>query len=148
MRTFKKIGTLLVALFSVTFASAQNDKLISFNQLPAKAQSFIKEHFSEGNIASVWVDADYLLKKEYTVIFNDGSEVEFYSNGDWEEVKSRTGEIPAKIIPAGIARYVQKNFPNTFVKEIKKRRHGYEIELSNGLDLDFNRAGKFLRIDD
>lgn len=148
MKNFRKITTLLVALFSLTFASAQDDRFISFNQLPAKAQSFIKEYFSEENIASVWVDTDYLVKKEYTVVFNDGSEVEFYSNGDWEEVKSRTSEVPARIIPSGVAQHVQRNFPNTFVKEIKKRKYGYEVELSNGLDLEFNRAGKFLRIDD
>jgi len=34
------------------------------------------------------------------------------------------------------------------IKEIKKKRTGYEVELSNGLDLEFNSKGKFLRMDD
>lgn len=148
MRTFTKIATLVVILFNVTLVSAQSDRFITFSQLPAKAQSFIKEHFSEANIASIWEDTEYLIRKEYTVVFNDGSEVEFYSNGDWEEVKSRTGEVPSKIIPNGIAQYVKKNFPNAFIKDIKKRRRGFEVELSNGLDLEFNKSGRFLRIDD
>ncbi|CEN50951.1 conserved hypothetical protein [Capnocytophaga canimorsus] len=56
--------------------------------------------------------------------------------------------MPTEIIPQSISQYVQKNFPNVFVKEIKKRRSGYDVEISNGLDLEFNKQGKFIRIDD
>ena len=47
-----------------------------------------------------------------------------------------------------IAQYLQKRYNNMPIKEIKKKRTGYEVELSNGLDLEFNSKGKFLRIDD
>ena len=116
--------------------------------MPAKAQSFIKQHFSSSDVVSVLEDNEYLKKKEYTVYLNNGTEIEFYSNGDWEEVKSRTEKLPEAIIPNRIAQHVKKNFPNVFIKELKKRRQGYEIELSNGLDLIFNKAGKFVRVDD
>lgn len=148
MKTLKKVGMLFLALFAVSFASAQNDRVISFEQLPAKAQSFIKQHFSSSDVVSVLEDNEYLKKKEYTVYLNNGTEIEFYSNGDWEEVKSRTEKLPEAIIPNRIAQHVKKNFPNVFIKELKKRRQGYEIELSNGLDLIFNKAGKFVRVDD
>ena len=36
----------------------------------------------------------------------------------------------------------------TIIKEIQKERRKYEVSLSNGLDLDFNLNGKFLKIDD
>lgn len=148
MKKLRILSMLSVALLGMNFVSAQNDKTISFNALPAKSQSFIREYFSESNVASVWEDTDYLVKKEYTVVLNDGTEIEFLSTGDWEEVKSRTNEVPSKIIPNGIYQHVTKNFPNTFVKEIKKKKYGYEVELSNGLDLEFNKSGKFLRIDE
>ena len=64
------------------------------------------------------------------------------------EIKSRGNEIPTKIIPTEIAQYLQKRYNNMPIKEIKKKRTGYEVELSNGLDLEFNSKGKFLRIDD
>lgn len=133
--------------FALNVVSAQ-DKSIRFEQLPTKAQTFVRTHFSEANVVSILEDTEYLVKKEYSVVLNDGSEIEFYSDGDWKEVKTRTGAIPSKIIPSAILQYVTKNFPNTFIKEIKKSRKGYEVEISNGLDLEFNKSGKFLRIDD
>jgi hypothetical protein len=56
--------------------------------------------------------------------------------------------VPAKIVPAKISKYVHKNYPNVLIKEIQKERRKYEVSLSNGLDLDFNLNGKFLKIDD
>ena len=147
MRNFTKLATIFVAVFMTNCAIAQ-DKMITFAELPAKAQTFIKTHFDEKEVAGVYEDTEYMVQKEYSVYLNDGTELEFFSNGDWEEVKTRTGQVPDKIIPSAILQHIQRQFPNTFVKEIKKKRYGYEVEISNGLDLEFNKNGKFLRIDD
>jgi hypothetical protein len=32
--------------------------------------------------------------------------------------------------------------------KIKKSSRKYEVEISNGLDLEFNKKGEFIRIDD
>ena len=121
---------------------------IKFSELPQKAQTFVKTHFSESDIASVWKDTEMLLVEDYTVVFNNGTEIEFYPSGEWKEVKSRGTEIPAKIIPSGIAQYVSQNYNGQTIKELKKKRYGYEVELSGGTDLEFSQNGKFLRIDD
>ena len=147
MTNFFKSVIALVAIFSVQFVSAQ-DRIITFGELPAKAQAFVREHFAEGEVAGVYEDTEYLVQKEYSVYLNNATEIEFYANGDWEEVKSRMEAVPNKIVPTAILQHVQKHFPNTFIKEIKKRRVGYEVEISNGLDLEFNSAGRFIRIDD
>ncbi|MDO4228546.1 MAG: PepSY-like domain-containing protein [Capnocytophaga sp.] len=141
-----KSMAVLVTLFGVQFANAQNN-VIAFETLPAKAQSFVKEHFSVQEISGVYEDVEHLQQKEYSVYFNDGTEIEFFSNGDWEEVKSRKGQVPDKIVPTEIAQYVKKQYSQTQIKDIKKKRIGYEVELSNGLDLEFNKKGQFLRID-
>ena len=147
MNKLKNFGTFIVMLFAFNLVSAQQDTFIDFSQLPANAQTFIKTHFDVSKVASVWEDNEYLKRKEYSVRLNDGSEIEFYANGDWEEVKSING-VPAKIIPSTILQYVNKQFPKAFIKGIKKRRNGYEVEISNGLDLEFNKKGRFIRIDD
>lgn len=147
MRNFTKLVGVCIAIFMTNCAVAQ-DKVITFAELPAKAQTFIKTYFDQKEVASVYEDTEYMVQKEYSVYLNDGTELEFFSNGDWEEVKTRTGQVPDKIIPSAITQHIQKQFPSTFVKEIKKKRYGYEVEISNGLDLEFNKNGKFLRIDD
>ena len=147
MNTFRKIVTVVTVLFAVNFAAAK-DVQIKFSELPEKAQTYVRTHFSESDVASVWKDTEMLLVEDYTVVLNNGLEIDFYPNGDWKEVKARNGAVPAKIVPAKISKYVHKNYPNVLIKEIQKERRKYEVSLSNGLDLDFNLNGKFLKIDD
>ena len=147
MNTFRKIVTVVTVLFAVNLAAA-NDVPIKFSELPQKAQNFVKTHFSESDIASVWKDTEMLLVEDYTIVFNNGTEIEFYPSGEWKEVKSRGTEIPAKIIPNEIAQYVSQNYSGHPIKKISKKRYGYEVELIGGTDLEFSQNGKFLRIDD
>jgi len=144
---------LMVALlfFAATSASAARHDVgtpIPFAQLPAKALRFYKDHFSQADVASVILFSKYFAKKEYTVYMKDGSKVEFTSTGDWEKVKMKTNPVPDKIIPAPIAEYIKTNFPDSSVKEIKKSQRKIEVELTNGLEVEFNHQGQFLRIDD
>ena len=147
MNTFRKIVTVVTVLFAVNFAAAK-DVQIKFSELPQKAQTYVRTHFSESDVASVWKDTEMLLVEDYTVILSNGLEIDFYPNGDWKEVKSRGTEIPSKIIPSGIFQYVSQNYNGQRIKELKKKRYGYEVELSGGTDLEFSQNGKFLRIDD
>ena len=147
MNTFRKIVTVVTVLFAVNFATAK-DVQIKFSELPQKAQTFVKTHFSESDIASVWKDTEMLLVEDYTVVLSNGLEIDFYPNGDWKEVKSRGTEIPSKIIPGGISQYVSQNYNGQRIKELKKKRYGYKVELSGDIDLEFSQNEKFLRIDD
>ena len=148
MNTFRKIVTVVTVLFAVNLAAA-NDVPIKFSELPKKAQTFVKTHFSESDIASVWKDTEMLRVEDYTVALSNGTKVEFLPNGEWKEIKkSRGSEIPAKIIPNGIAQYVSQNYNGHPIKKISKKRYGYEVELIGGTDLEFSQNGKFLRIDD
>ena len=147
MNTFRKIVTVVTVLFAVNFAAAK-DVQIKFSELPQKAQTYVRTHFSESDVASVWKDTEMLLVEDYTVILSNGLEIDFYPNGDWKEVKSRGTEIPSKIIPSGIFQYVSQNYNGQRIKELKKKRYGYKVELSGDIDLEFSQNGKFLRIDD
>ena len=149
MNRFRKMVTVVTALFALQAAMAQDDVQITFDKLPAKAQSFVKTHFPKEEVASVWKDIEMLRVEDYTVALSNGTEVEFLPNGEWKEIKkSRGSEIPAKIIPNGIAQYVSQNYSGHPIKKISKERNGYEVELIGGTYLEFSRNGKFLRIGD
>ena len=143
------INTCAVAIM-VMFATATQaqDKVISFNQLPQAAQSFITTHFEQKNVSYITEDSEFLSGTDYEVKFNDGKKVEFDSKGNWTEVDMEKDAVPASIVPAAIVAHVNKAFPNNSIVQIKKSSRKYEVELSNGLDLEFNSKGNFLRIDD
>ena len=56
--------------------------------------------------------------------------------------------VPQVLVPEAIAAYVQATFPNNVITKIDKERYGYEIELSNDMDLKFNKKGNLIGIDD
>ena len=52
------------------------------------------------------------------------------------------------LLPKGIRNFVAKQQPGQRIVGIDKERSGYDVELTNGIDLKFNKAGQFIRYDD
>lgn len=148
----KKILLLLSSLVSLTLmlsltSMKDDDKPIPFAQLPKVAQQFVKANFTS-EVSYVTVDND-LIGKSYEVVLVDGTRIEFDGKGNWKDVDAEPGIVPKKIVPNAISNYVAKNFPGTSIKQIEKRRRGgYQVELSNGLELKFDSSLKFVRMDD
>lgn len=147
MKTWFKTFS-IVGLLTVTLVANAQDKLIQFAQLPQSAQQFIKTYSSVDKIAHIILDEDFLVKKSYDVKMQDGSGFEFDRKGNWKEVDFKLKAVPTKLVPKAIQDYVSKSFPNNDIVKISKGMLKYDIELTNGLDLEFNNKGKFLRIDD
>jgi len=89
-----------------------------------------------------------LLAKAMEASEKEFGELPNILKGNTSLMYAEVGNVPAKLIPNGIAQYVKKTYPQTDIYKIQKKRYGYEIELANGLDLEFNAKGQFLRIDD
>ncbi|MCA5005487.1 PepSY-like domain-containing protein [Sphingobacterium bovistauri] len=138
----------VVALMTTSLAANAQDKIIDLGQLPKQAQSFIKTYASKLSIAYIKLEEELFFKKNYEVKMKDGSEFEFDKDGNWKEVDLKHNAVPIELIPQAIRAYVSKSFPNNSIVQIAKNSSRYEVELSNGLDLEFNSKGKFLRIDD
>ena len=137
----KKLFVLLLGLMTLNVFAA-NDRPVTFQQLPQKAQQFINTHFSGVEFLSATVDDDY------EVYLANGTKVEFTLQGEWKEVKCPGSAVPAAIIPAAISKYVKANFPNTTIVKIDKKYGGYDVELNTDLELVFDKNGNFIGIDD
>ncbi|MBQ4174977.1 MAG: PepSY-like domain-containing protein, partial [Prevotella sp.] len=85
---------------------------------------------------------------KYEVMLNDGAKIDFDKRGNWDKVDCETYAVPAALIPASIAQYVKTNFPGTIIIKIDKERYGYDIELSNDIELKFNQSGALIGMDD
>ncbi len=114
--------------------------------LPDAITAFIKQQFPNATIAGVEPDHDH-GGLEYDVYLNDGTQIDFDANNQWDQVESMRG-VPAFFIPKGVANYVRSNYQNVAITKINKEYHGYEIELANGVDLNFDRSGNFMGMDD
>ncbi|MEN2754469.1 PepSY-like domain-containing protein [Capnocytophaga sputigena] len=142
----KRFLLLIAATLTFSAASAQDSK-VTFNDLPADAINFVRQHFLVDHIASVWKDSDY-NDEEYTVIFRDGLEIEFNGNGDWKELKARHGKVPDHVVPEKILAHVSATFPFESIKEVSRNltKKRYKAELTDDQELKFDENFNFIGV--
>ena len=109
---------------------ADNDQVITFDRLPATAQTMLKQNFSD---------------KVPLVITADWDD---YKVSNWRDIECKTSQVPAALIPAQITANVNATFPGAAITEIDQDRRGYSVKLSNGLELEYNRNFQIVELDD
>lgn len=140
------VATATTAL-AATAIVTDNDTPITFNELPEAAKEFVHKHFGKEQVSHVTLDND-IIDKEYTLVFASGTKLEFNGDGDWKEVDCRYTEMPQGLVPEQINNYIKNNYPNSKIREIKREHGGWEVKITGGLELTFNRDFKLVDIDD
>jgi hypothetical protein len=126
---------------------AGNDKPIQVSEMPKAAQLFIKNHFADLSVAMAKVETDF-LDKNYDVVFTNGNKVEFDKKGNWTNVDCEHTQVPVAILPEAIRQYVTQNYPDAKVLKIEVTdRKGYDVELSNGFELEFDKRMNVIDVD-
>ena len=140
----KKLGFImaLVAImcFSMSSAMAQNTN-------PA-ITNFVQQHFPEATIQYVMPDND-----DIDVVLSDYTKLEFRLNNEWKKADCEHStvftSVPATLVPEQITTYVNANFPGAIIKKLEKKiLGGWEIELSNGLEVKFTSSFRVMEVDD
>ena len=146
MRTFFLTVAAVVSACIMSCSCSAKNGVVKVQDLPQTAQTFLTEHFGAIEVALAILDDN-----EYEVRLENGWEIEFDRKGRWEKVDCKMDAVPESVIallPESIPAYINGNFEKAHVTEITKDRSDYDIELSNGLDLEFSSKGQFRRIDD
>lgn len=144
----KTMITLTVCLFAfLGLAQAGDDLPVTVNELPQKAQEFIKQHFPKHTVSYAKMEKD-LRERKYEIVLAGGEKIEFDKNGDWKEVKCKFSKVPAEIIPVKIREHLNKQFPKAQVLKIERSRKGYEVKLDNQLEIEYNNAFQPIEIED
>jgi hypothetical protein len=142
MKQMKFILLSLLCLM-VSGAAMADDKPIPVGSLPAAAKTFVQTNFPKAKI--VYAEKD---RSTYECRLDNGTEIEFNRKGTWDKVDCHTTAVPAALIPKAIQNYVAANYKGAIITKIDKERHGYDIELSNNIELKFNSKGAFIGMDD
>lgn len=140
--------TILFASLSAFYA-CDDETVIKESDLPAVSREFLKTHFDSVSVVRVEKETEG-WDKEYSVRLANGFELDFNKSGEWKGVDGKHQELPQSVVallPAGISQYVSTSYPTQKMVEVDKERHGYDIELSGGVDLDFSASGELIRVD-
>lgn len=136
-----------LSLFASCAAKADGDRLITREQLPTEAQSFMSTYFSAVEGVRFTQDTDR-GDKGYDVVLADGTRLEFDSKGQWQEVDGRGRAIPTAFIPTAILAEVAQRYPQQAIVKIEKTDRGrYEVELISGVELIFGKDFKFISVE-
>ena len=142
----KKLFLLLVSVFTLQFASADNDKPITFEQLPAAAQQFVKTHFAAEKVVFAKMESEF-FDKSYEVLFASGNKVEFDKQGNWTDVKCKYSQVPADVVPQAIRKFLDSRYPNVQILTLEKDRYSYEVKLSNRWEIKFDTQFNVIDLD-
>lgn len=144
----KKLFLLLTILIGLGFgACARNNYSRDVKTLPQAAQTILAKNF-KAKVSLIKIDKSFNQIKDYEVILTDGSEVTFDAKGNWVEIEVAANKsIPAGLVPKAIAHHVSQSHKGQKIITIERERTKYKVELTNGLDLEFDLSGNFLRFD-
>lgn len=139
------IATILIVCSG--YLACNEHETIYFTDLPATAQAFLQEYFPDNLVASAERHDEEPL---FEVRLDNGYEIDFYSDGRWQEIDSKAAILPAQLIqgvlPEKIRNYLEENYPLAGISCIARTSVGYVVELATTpttelyFDLDGNIA--------
>ena len=146
-RTMKILMIAICCMASCNIVmNAGNDKPISVNALPVKAQTLISNHFSNQKVMLATIESG-IIGRSYDVVLKNGTKLEFDKKGNLKEIDCKQGTVPTRLIPQAIKNYLNDNYAGQSVKKIEFDKNEYEVELTNGLDMTFNKHFQLIDID-
>ncbi len=135
-------------VFGLSVAEARDQIVRDTETLPSAAREFLSKNF-KSPVSFIKLDKTLGYVKDYEVVLTDGTEIDFDNSGNWESVESPSDKpVPSAIMPKTLTDYVKRVFKGQRIISVEKKRNKYEVELSGGLDLEFDRAGNFKKLDD
>ena len=127
-------------------ANAGNDKPINVKELHAKAQTLLSKHFKGQKVMLATIESG-VVSRSYDVVLRNGTKLEFDKKGNLTEIDCKQGIVPSHLIPQPIKNYLKENYRGETVRKIEWNKKEYEVELTNGIDLTFNKHFQLIDID-
>lgn len=143
--------TLVLVLTSGSLLFAQQTKTAKpdSQELHADIHTFLNQYFPNDAVKTYKLNWNGPEISAFDLMLNSGTEVVFNRDGKWIEIDmAMKSEVPNGIAPDPVSIYIKNHHPHVYITEIQKEHTGYEISLSNGVDLNFSETGEYLGIDD
>lgn len=139
----KRIIITLMTIAMATASAQASERLINYERLPHQAQKLIQEHFGgAAEVTYVTYDSE-LGDNIYDVRFKDGSEAEFNFRGKLIKVEGRPGgSVPSSVLPAPMVTYIENTHPTSRIVKAELDDRTWEVELSDGTEVHFDKRGK------
>lgn len=138
---------MIVSIAAFVSVAGAEDKPVTFNQLPEGARTFLDTNYQKVKLVLATKDDDF-IRPEFNVVLENGVAIQFDNDGRLEKIASRSGDIPAAVIPKQITDIVKSHYPDAYIVEYEVDRKTYEVKLSNRIEITFDSSFRMIEIDD
>ena len=138
MRMKTRIYIIMLWCLTLLFAACDDTKI------PTRSRAFIDQYFPESSVVIVEMEEDDKGMNEYEVWLNDGTKIDFDLQGEWKTVARKKTGVPLTLIPQQLITFVNTNYPNNVITKFSRKDYGYKLELSDDMDLRFNKQYQFI----
>ncbi len=135
----------LWAFLPLLLIACDKNEILTTSAIPNEIASYVETHFPDNEILQAVMQVDG-LELTYDVTLRGNIYLEFNRKKDIIEIKSFE-KLPDSVIPVAILNYVSSNYEGNFIKEWEIDDRIQQVKLDNELELEFNKKGEFLRID-
>lgn len=137
----------MAAILIIGGVAMAKGKPVDAADLPRQAQLFIEKNYGKNVVHHASVERHTFGSDEYDVVLKDGTEMEFDGNGALKDIESGMKGVPESIVPPSVLNYVKRYFPGQKIQSLEFKSNGYEADLGNGVELEFDSRGQFKKID-
>lgn len=128
----------LTTCFLFATASLFADRIIDPLKLPNSILQSVQQWFPGETVTLA--ESDW---GAYSVRLSNGASIDFSLFRNWEEISSPSG-LPATALPSGIFEAAAKAYPEALILKIEREHGGYEVQLSNRMNLYFTKGGRLI----
>lgn len=146
MRLIKLTTAALILAMSTTLISCDQKTIIPDSKIPSEIKSYVSTHFPNNAIIQATKEIDGITKT-YDIILQENIGLEFNRKKEIVDIDGSSA-LPNSVIPERLLQHVTANFPNNVITAWELDDKRQKIKLDNGLELEFNKKGDFLRLDD
>lgn len=144
MKKILFVFVMCVSLMQV--ACADSEKAIGLKDLPQQAQTFVQQYFADVKVGYYQKERDGLTVT-YKVVFLNGDKLEFNKKGEWIDVDCKNLMVPEEIVPQQIKDFIENSYPGSKILHIEKGKRDYEVRLTNGMEVKFDKNFNVMDLD-
>ncbi|WP_157492892.1 PepSY-like domain-containing protein [Echinicola pacifica] len=144
MKNTKSNFALIMALGFSSLTSCDIEEVLTDSEIPAEIKSFITMHFPDHDILHAVKDKEGITKA-YDIILEDNIQLEFNKNLEIISIDAMH-KLPNEVVPENIRAYIAANFAGHTITEWEIEAGIQQIELENGIEIDFTLEGEFIKI--
>ena len=135
----------LLAVVPLLLISCEKEEILPLTEVSSVISNYTSTHFPDNPIIQSIKDTDG-FELSYDIALKGGFFLEFNRKKEVIDIEGLS-KLPDSAIPAKLLEYMPSNYPDNFIIGWELDDRNQQIKLENGLELEFNMNGVFLRID-